>query len=141
MHDFLTHVSDEADAERFRVIRSAYLPGMIICYTSALSFAGTFISRDHFFKALDLAPIITSDENKELVEAFTEAKMMAAFTETLGRANKQLLRMNELAMLRSENGEARAAKRRKVSGMSWRNDEGKTLDIWDIGGMVDREKQ
>jgi nuclear pore complex protein Nup107 len=133
-HDFLTHTEDPTDDERFRAMREAYLPDMIIGYITALTFAGTFLSREHFLKCLELSSIITSDENKELVEALQKTKRVYLLVHTLGMANRQLLRMNEMAMKNGEegSGKTRASKRRKVSGGNWRSDEGRTLELWNV---------
>lgn len=131
LHDFLTHPLDDEEAEELRAIRHAYLPEAITAYVSAITFAGTYLTRDHFTKSLDLADVLTSDENKELIQAFTATKSMVPFVECLAYAQKRLIGMNEKANMRGE-GEERVSKRRKVSAGSWRDGDGRTVDIWKI---------
>lgn len=131
LHDFLTHPAGEEEAAELQAIRHAYLPEIITAYNTAISFAGTFLTREHFTKSLDLADVVAADENRELVEAFTANKRMVELVKGLAFTQKRLIGMNEMAHKMGD-GEESARKRRKVSSGSWRESDGRTVDIWKI---------
>ena len=129
LHDFLTHASDEEDAEWLEAIRHAYLPDVIIAYNTVLHFAGTYLGRDHFTKSLELATLLASEENKELTDALVATGRMGELVTGLGLTSKALLKWNEQA----GRDEGRAKKRKVSRDMGRKRGwDGRTLEIWDL---------
>ncbi|KAF2102931.1 hypothetical protein NA57DRAFT_31895 [Rhizodiscina lignyota] len=131
-HDFLTHSNDDEDAEWMKTIRHAYLPEVIIAYNAVLHFGGTYLGRENFTKSLDIATLITSEENKELVEALLSTGRMEELVRSLALTSKQLLKCNELVAKNEAAGRKRKASRDMGRKRGW---DGRTAEIWDLGKL------
>lgn len=127
LHDFLTHPRDMDEDRDLSLIRQVYLPEVVLAYVSVCHFAGTFLSREHLTKALDVASLVANNENKELREAFTSLGKMEELVKALTVVSKQLLRQNE-GFVKT------GGQKKKTDGMSRKRGwDGRTIDIWDVG--------
>lgn len=124
LHGFLTtarHADEHADLV---AIRRIYLPETVLAYVSVLHFAATYLGREYFTRALDLAGLVASEGNKELQEAFVNVGKMEELVKTLANVSRQLLRENE-----------QKAEKKGDVGSRKRGWDGRTVDIWDVARL------
>lgn len=108
---------DEDEAQDLALIRSRFLPEVVIAYNSVLCTGAHMISRDSLMRSMELATIV-ADEKNGLADAFLDAGRMRELVTAFARSSEIMLKLNE-------QGKARKEKKSKT---------GSNLAVWEIGG-------
>lgn len=116
LQGILLHPLDENEADDLKLIRTAYLPEVVLAYNSALYTAGPTITRDCLLESMDLS-VTVANESNGLAEAFQQAGRMRELVQSFAQTSKQMLIM-------------------KADGRPWKAKKdrvGKDLGMWEIG--------
>ncbi|KAF2722661.1 hypothetical protein K431DRAFT_221794 [Polychaeton citri CBS 116435] len=116
----LLNPEDEAQAKTLRLIRTQYIPELLLGYNAALHSAGNLISRDFSLESMDLAVAI-ADDSTGFAEAFKWAGRLRELMQQFASTSRNMLVL-------------------KATGKAWKSKKdrvGKELGIWDIAGTGD----
>ena len=129
----LIAVPDE-EGHNLEIIRTTYLPDIILGYISVLHFDGFHLSRDNFPKIMNLAVEIagpgdsrSSSDNAGVTEVcatFQKAGRMAQLVDALTASSLSIMRADQMSA--GKKGKGTGGKRKK-SGPG-----GENLDIWNV---------
>ena len=115
------------EAEEHRLIRSIYLPPVILAYNSVLGIATQMFGRNVFLQSMELANIVASNvhdieaktRGSELAAAFIETGSMQALVTSIAYTSTMILHRNDRA------SKVKGKKPKK------RGSNGETLSVWD----------
>ena len=115
--DILCHGTDDDEKADLHLIRTAFIPEVVIAYNTVLHSAGSIITRNTLLESMDLSVIVAKDENR-ISECFVEAKRMRELVTSFAHTSKTMLLL-------------------KNHGRPWtartKDREGKDLGMWEIG--------
>ena len=110
----LRHGMDTQEQHHFDTIRTAYMPEIVIAYTTALYTAGPTISREAYIEAMDLSVAIAGAAGNGLAETIARAGRMRELVRIFAQTSKMMLIMKA------------AGKPRKAGR------QGRDLGVWEI---------
>ncbi len=84
----------DVEAARVAEIRKAYLPEVLLAYTSVLHFAGHAISREMLLKSMEFAASVAA-QGSDIAACFVSAGRMHELVDALAITSKAILKANE----------------------------------------------
>ncbi|KAL1903431.1 Nucleoporin nup84 [Sporothrix stenoceras] len=88
LKDWLLHSVD--DNPDYALLRSSYLPQVVIGYASTLQFAGTTSSRDYLLECMELAAVVAAPDNSDVAGVLVSTGRMKELVESFASCSKAL---------------------------------------------------
>ena len=114
--DILCHGIDDDERADLQMIRTTFIPEIVLAYNTVLHSAGSIITRNSLLESMDLSIIVAKAENR-VSDSFVEAGRMRELVTSFAYTSRVMLLL-------------------KSQGRPWtprKDREGKDLGIWEIG--------
>lgn len=108
------------DNPDYALLRSSYLPQVVIGYASTLQFAGTTSSRDYLLECMELAAVVAAPDNSDVAGVLVSTGRMKELVESFASCSKAL------AIWTSDMKKGPGASSKKNREMGW------SRELWSV---------